>query len=50
MMNTNIGKTENGQIIPVSSGKIQLQSEGAELFVKTIQIKPIKEIPKELLQ
>lgn len=50
MINTNIGKTENGQIIPVSSGKIQLQSEGAELFVKTIQVKPIKEIPKELLQ
>lgn len=50
MVNNNTGKLENGQIIPLTSGKIQLQSEGAEMFVKTIQIKPIKEIPKELLQ
>ena len=50
MVNNNTGKVENGQIVPLTSGKIQLQSEGAELFVKTIQVKPIKEIPKELLQ
>ena len=49
-INKNLGKIENGQVIPVSSGKIQLQSEGGELFIKTVQIKPIKEIPKELLQ
>lgn len=50
MVNNNTGKVENGQVIPLTSGKIQLQSEGAELFVKSIQVKPIKEIPKELLQ
>jgi hypothetical protein len=50
MINKNTGKVENGQVIPITSGKIQLQSEGAELFVKTVQVKPIKEIPKELLQ
>lgn len=50
MVNNNTGKVENGQVIPLTSGKIQLQSEGAELFVKSIQIKPIKEIPAELLQ
>lgn len=50
MVNKNTGKVENGQIIPITSGKIQLQSEGAELFIKSIQVKPIKEIPKELLQ
>ena len=50
MINNNTGKMENGQIKPLTSGKIQLQSEGAELFIKTIQVKPIKEIPKELLQ
>lgn len=49
MINNNTGKVENGEVIPLTSGKIQLQSEGAELFVKTIQIKPIKEIPAELL-
>lgn len=50
MVNNNTGKVENGQIVPLTSGKIQLQSEGAELFVKSIQVKPIKEIPKELLK
>ena len=50
MVNNNTGKVENGQVIPLTSGKIQLQSEGAELFVKSIQIKPIKEIPAELLK
>jgi len=50
MVNNKTGKFVNGEIIPLTSGKIQLQSEGAELFVKSIQIKPIKEIPKELLQ
>jgi hypothetical protein len=49
MINKNTGKVENGQIIPITSGKIQIQSEGGELFVKTIQVKPIKEIPKEML-
>ncbi len=50
MVNTNTGKIENGEVIPISSGKIQIQSEGGELFIKTLQIKPIKEIPEELLQ
>lgn len=39
------GKTE-----PLSKGKIQFQSEGGELYLKDIKIKPIKEIPTELLQ
>ncbi len=50
MVNTNTGKIVDGEVIPVSSGRIQIQSEGGELFIKTIQIKPIKEIPEELLQ
>ena len=50
MVNTNTAKLENGEAIPLTSGKIQLQSEGAELFVKTIQVKPIMEIPEEILQ
>jgi hypothetical protein len=50
MINNNTGKVENGKVIPITSGKIQLQSEGGELFIKSIQVKPIKEIPKELLQ
>jgi len=50
MVNTNTGVNEDGKINPLSSGKIQIQSEGGDLFVKSVRIKPIKEIPAELLQ
>jgi len=49
MVNYNSGKIENGVVLPLSKGKIQLQSEGGELFVKTLEIEPISEIPAELL-
>ncbi len=49
MVNKNTGRVENGQVIPLTSGKIQIQSEGGELFIKTIQIKPIDKIPEEVL-
>ncbi len=39
------GKTE-----ALSKGKIQIQSEGGEVFMKNIKLRPIKEIPAELLQ
>ena len=44
MVNTNTGIVENGKVIPLTSGKIQLQSEGAEMFVKSVRIRPIEEI------
>jgi len=50
MINTNTGVFEDENIQPLQSGKIQLQSEGGELFIKSIRIKPIKEIPAEILQ
>jgi hypothetical protein len=50
MVNNNTGTVTNGSVSPLSSGKIQLQSEGAELFVRTIQVRPIKEIPAEVMQ
>lgn len=50
MINTNTGFYEDGEIKALSSGKIQLQSEGGDLFIKSIRIKPIKEIPAEILQ
>ncbi len=40
---------ENDKVIPLMKGKLQIQSEGAEVFYKDIKIKPIKEIPEELL-
>ena len=51
MINYNSGKYLGpGNIEPLSKGKIQLQSEGGELFIKSIQIQPIEKIPEELLQ
>jgi hypothetical protein len=38
---------ENGKSIPLTKGKIQLQSEAAEVFFKDIQIKSIENLPKE---
>ncbi|MGE3805220.1 MAG: DUF1080 domain-containing protein [Gemmataceae bacterium] len=35
---------------PLTKGKIQLQSEGAEVFYRNVQVKPIKEIPGEYLK
>jgi len=50
MGNTNTGTVEeDGTVKPLTRGKIQLQSEGAELFVKSVKIKPINDLPAELL-
>jgi hypothetical protein len=49
MVNRNTGLFANGKIQPLTSGKIQLQSEGAELYIKSIDIKPIRKIPEEII-
>lgn len=41
---------EGDKSVPLIKGKLQIQSEGAEIFYKDIRIKPIKEIPVNLLQ
>jgi hypothetical protein len=38
----------NGEELALTKGKIQLQSEGAEIFYRQIQIKNIDKIPEEL--
>lgn len=35
-----------GERVPLTKGKIQLQSEGAEIFYRNITIEPISELPK----
>lgn len=40
---------ENGEIYPLTKGKIQLQSEGAEIYYRNIQIRSIDEIPDEVM-
>ncbi|MBR9999924.1 MAG: DUF1080 domain-containing protein [Cyclobacteriaceae bacterium] len=41
----NLRYQENGREVPLTRGKIQLQSEGAEIFYRNIQITPITEFP-----
>jgi len=51
MVNYKSGKyIGEGNIEPLTKGKIQLQSEGGELFIKSIRINPINEIPSEILK
>lgn len=42
---TDIGQIINGEIVPLTKGKIQLQSEGAEIFYRNIAIQPIQSLP-----
>ncbi|WP_422350947.1 3-keto-disaccharide hydrolase [Flagellimonas sp.] len=41
---------KDGQEIPLTKGKIQLQSEGAEIYFKNIQIRPLKKLPGRYLK
>ena len=43
LYNSRIGSSQE----PLDSGRIMLQSEGAEVYYKDIQIKKITEIPEE---
>jgi hypothetical protein len=49
MINYNSGKIENDKVLPLTKGKIQIQSEGSELFVKSLEWEPIKELPAEFI-
>ena len=40
---------EKGQVLPLVKGKIQIQSEGAEVFYKHIILEPLKAIPVGVL-
>ena len=41
---------EGGKEIPLTRGKIQLQSEGAEVFYRNITIRPISAFPKQIAE
>ena len=38
------------QIIPLTKGRIQIQSEAAEVYYKDVQIKSINKIPKKFIK
>ena len=50
MVMTNSRHKVDGKVVPLTKGKIQLQSEGAEVFYWNIAVKPIKAIPAEYLK
>ena len=37
------------QIVPLTKGRIQIQSEAAEIFWRNIEVRPITEIPRQFL-
>jgi hypothetical protein len=43
-------QTDNGKESPLTKGKIQFQSEGAEVFYRNIQLQSISGIPNEILK
>lgn len=47
MMLTHTRHVVDGQLVPLTKGKIQLQSEGAEVYYRNIQIQPISRLVKE---
>lgn len=47
---TNPSYPENGRTVPLRQGRIQLQSEGAEVYFRNAEAKPISEIPAALLR
>jgi hypothetical protein len=49
MVNNNTGVFNDGIIEPLTSGKIQIQSEGAELFIQSIEIRPLDGLPDGIL-
>lgn len=44
----NTGQLEDGKILPLTKGRIQLQSEGGELFVRKVEIEGISAFPGSL--
>lgn len=50
MINKNCGTVENGQVIPLTGGRLQIQSEGGEMYIRKIEIEKIKNIPLELMK
>ena len=43
-------QSDNGKVLPLVKGKIQIQSEGAEIFYKQIKLENLEAIPANMLQ
>jgi beta-glucanase (GH16 family) len=49
MAATGLRKEADGEVVPLTSGTIQFQSEAAEVFYRRLQLKPIRAVPPEYL-
>jgi hypothetical protein len=49
MVNESSGKYDNGKVNALTSGQIQIQSEGGELYLRNVRIRDISGIPEEVL-
>jgi hypothetical protein len=47
---TGLRHRADGKEVPLTRGRIQIQSEGAEVYYRNIAIRPIAEIPRRLLE
>jgi hypothetical protein len=43
------GQADTGTVKPLKKGRLQIQSEGAEVFYRNIEVRSIKRIPAEIL-
>ncbi len=50
MILTNSRQLDNGVETPLTKGKIQIQSEGAEVYYRNIKIRSIDKIPSDILE
>lgn len=50
MVLTGLRHKSGGQEVPLTKGRIQIQSEAAEIFWRNIEVRPISELPRELLE
>ncbi|MFW5762046.1 MAG: 3-keto-disaccharide hydrolase [Cyclobacteriaceae bacterium] len=49
MVNYNSGRYVNGEIEPLTSGNIQIQSEGGEMYIRELKLRDISGIPAEVM-
>lgn len=50
MILTGLRHKVNGKEVPLTKGQIQIQSEGAEVYYRGIEVRPLDKIPAELLK
>ena len=50
MILRNSRQLEGGSEVPLTKGKIQFESEGAEMFIRNLQISSIEKIPEKILE